>query len=49
MKTYWIYGYGGDVQPVTAACARDAAKRCDFAIAVVRNSAGAALTPDLWA
>jgi len=49
MKTYWIYGYGGDIEPIEAPTAREAARRCDFAIAIVRDGSGAALTPDLWA
>jgi hypothetical protein len=49
MKKFWVYGYGGELKIVWARTARKAAKVADFAIAVIRSSSGAALTPDLWA
>ena len=49
MNTYWIYGYAGEISQKRGRTAREAARNSDFAVAVVRDDQGNALTPDLWA
>jgi hypothetical protein len=48
-QRFWLYGYAGELQAIIARSARRAARRCPFAVALVRNDHGDALTPDLWA